>query len=258
MTRYCRAARCCIVLLAVLVSGAGCIDMTHDLRLSKDGAAVYRLQYSITESAIAQFRALDVLSRDLAYAEDRRGEGGIALHPLLAALLDPRDGTIAAALARYEDAGLVVEELRVSSREAQRRVDLRVAVRDLKLLESTGFFQDHGFALESGSDGNYTFRRHPHIEESLWPVHEVDEEDRRQLSLLLNGFRCVVRVTVPGRIISSTARSTSLQTASWEFDFSTMPDVLLRLQKQAFRIAFEGRDVRLPQLDYTGPAARRP
>jgi len=238
-----------------LLGGTGCIEMTHELRIGRDGAAVYQLQYAITETAISQFKALETLARDMALAEGRSA-GGLTLDPLLRVFLDPRDDALTAALEPYREAGLVIDELRVRSREARRQVDLRVSVRDLRLLEDTGFFQAHGFELRHEGEGRYSFRRRPVIDEALWAGIDVDAESRRQLEPLLGGFRCAVNVTVPGRITSSTSHRTRLQTATWEYDFATMPDVLLRLQKQAFRVVFEGVERPLPEISYDGPPAR--
>ncbi len=240
---------------AVLLGGTGCIEMTHDLRVGHDGSAVYRLQYAITESAISQFKALDTLARDIAYAEGRSA-GGLVLDPLLRVFLDPRDDALAAALEPYKEAGLVIDELRVRSRDARRQVDMRVSVRDVRLLEDTGFFQAHGFELRNEGGDRYSLRRRPLIDEALWAGFDIDAESRRQLEPLLGGFRCAVNVTVPGRITSSTAHRTRLHTATWEYDFATMPDVLLRLQKQAFRVVFEGVEGTIPDIAYAGPPAR--
>ena len=244
-----------MLLIGILSFGAGCIEMSHDVRISPDGTVDYRLTYSITETAISQFKALDRLMTDLAEVEGRRGSG-FDLDPVLRAFIDPRDDKLAAVLEPFKESGLIVSDLRVRSRDARRTVECRLLIRDLRLLADTEFFRKYGFDLRKEAEGRYSFLRRPIIDEALWSSPDIDAESRRQLELLLSGFRCEVQVTVPGRIIGSTAHRTRLHTATWEYTFATMPDVLLRLQKQAFRVVFESSGASLPDITYEGGLTR--
>jgi hypothetical protein len=236
---------------------SGCMTVEHDLRIEANGSGTYTLNYAIAENAIVQFRAIDILTRDLAAS---RNEPDLVapLHPVLKAMLDPREETIRKALARYKTAGVKVKHLAVGVRNAWRRVDLTVAFDDLKKLEDTDFFRVHGFELQREADGGYIFWRRPHANTQHNAAAALDPPAAKQLDPILRGFKTSVRITVPGRIVNSSALRTSLYTASWVFDFDANPNALVALQEQPFRIAFDGSSARLPNVSYAGPLAHLP
>ncbi len=244
-------------ILTAVACLCGCMEIEHDLRIEENGSGTYLLKYAITETAVAQFRAVDTLTAELAEA---RGETEVSppLHPILKAMLDPQDEDIRKLLKPYRSDGVTIKHLKIGVRNAWRQVEMTLAFEDLGKIENTDFFRMHGFELRKETDGSYVFWRRPHVnaEGALPPA--IDPTTVKQLAPILNGFKAAVRVTVPGRILSSSALRSTLFTASWTFDFDTNPNALVALQQQPFRIAFEGAGLRLPEVSYAGTPATPP
>ncbi len=244
-------------ILAGLLSVTGCMEVEHDLRLAADGSGVYELKYSIAETAVAQFRAIDALTRDLAEAQAETTFMP-PLHPILRAMLDPREEDIRTALKDCRAPGLTIKHLKVGVRNAWRQVELTLAFEDLKKLEDTEFFRVHGFELRREADGGYVFWRRPRIDAQGATPPALDPASAEQLTAIMAGFKTSIRITVPGRILSSSALRSSLYTAAWTFDYDANPNALIALQRQPFRIAFEASNANLPEVSYAGPAAQLP
>jgi hypothetical protein len=236
------------LLLAVIpVLFSGCIQMEHDLRIADDGSATYRLDYAITEQAIPRFRAMFKLKDDLAVAAGEAPPGK-ELEPLLAAFLDPDEVEIRKQLVAFADAGVSVKSIRQDVRAAWRHITLELAVADLATLAGNPFFARHGFELYPNDEGRYVWSRSPHISDiGSIPLPPAGRE-LEEITPLLAGFKTVVRVTPPGRILSTTAFRTTLQTAAWEFDFNRQPTALHTLLRQHFHIVFNAPKATLPLL----------
>ena len=232
--------------------GSGCLKMEHDLRFKEDGTASYRLKYSISEQAISQLRAMEKLKLDLAKAN---GEPPPTeeLDPLLQLFLDPEEGAIEAAIKQYEkDGGFKLNNIKVESRSAWRRVDLSIEITDLKAIAQTDFFKAHGFDLTRDKDDHYVFSRDPHINRPSEVPKAPSDEDIKQLIPLVSGFNTTLKVTTPGRILATTAFRTTLNTASWVFDFDSEPSAIQSVQRQPFRIVFDSKKTELPEMRYRG------
>jgi hypothetical protein len=237
--------------LVVIAFSCGCLKTEHDLRIKEDGTAEYRLDYSISEQAIVQLRAMEKLKQQLAEASGMPAPAN-TLHPLLAAFLDPDETTIREAITAYKDDGIALKNLDVESRAAWRNVKLQIEVKDLKKAAQTDFFKAHGFDLNRDDAGRYVFWREPHINKPGEIPKAPSEAELRDLIPIVSGFNTTVNVTVPGRIYASTAFRSTLNTATWIFDFDREPAAIQTLQHQPFRIVFDSQNANLPELHYNG------
>ncbi len=231
----------------LVLTFSGCIQMEHDLRIDSDGSAAYRLNYAITEQAVRQFRAMFKLKNELAIAAGEPAPGP-ELEPLLLVFLDPNEADLRKQLAPFADIGISIRSLRQETRAAGRHVELQLDIKDLQTLAGNPFFVKHGFSLYRNEEGGYVWSRRPHIRDVEGLPAPISDRDRDQITPILSGFRTVVKFTPPGRILSSTAARTSLQTASWEFDFNRQPLAVQSLLRQHFHVVFEAPQAVLPEL----------
>jgi hypothetical protein len=245
------------MLLSMVIASSGCLKMEHDLRIKEDGTATYRLQYSISEQAIVQLRAMNKLKADLAKASGEPPPG-IEMDPLLYLFLDPDEGALREAIKKYEADGIKLKQLEVESRSAWRSVDLRLDIDDLAKVAETEFFKTHGFNLTPDKEaGRYVFSRAPHINIPGQVAKAPTDEDIKQMIPIVAGFNTTVKITTPGRILATTAFRTTLHTASWVFDFDNEPGAIQAVQRQPFRILFESKATSLPVMRYRGSKIKR-
>jgi hypothetical protein len=237
--------------LVSVTFGCGCLKMEHDLRFKEDGTSTYRLKYAISEQAIAQLRAMEKLKGQLAEAAGQPPPKE-EMDPLMLAFLDPDEGVLREAIKAYEKDGVSLKSLDVESRSAWRSVELEIEVADLAKAAQAEFFKAHGFNLTRDKDGRYVFSRDPHINRPGEIPQAPTEEELRELIPLVAGFNTTVKVTVPGRILATTAFRQTLYTAAWTFDFDREPAALQAVQRQPFRIVFESRKAEFPEIHYDG------
>lgn len=230
-----------------LLSFSGCIQMEHDLRINEDGSAVYSLDYSITDQAVTQFRAMFKLKKDLAVANGEPPPGP-ELEPLLLVFLDPNEADIRKQIEPFADSGVSIRSIRQESRAASRHVELQLDIANIGMLADNPFFKKHGFSLHKNEAGQYVWSRPPHIDEGGMIVPPPNARDLEQIAPFLAGFKTVIKITPPGRIVSTTASRTTLQTAIWEFDFNRQPTAVQTLLRQNFYIVFDAPQANLPEL----------
>jgi len=241
-----------LFLLGLLVPCTGCLKMEHDLRIAHDGSVIYKLEYSITENAVVQLKAMEKLRDELAKA------GGNEIteadtDPMFAAFLDPSADEIRDKIKPFEAKGVTIKKLKVETKSGWRHVALELVAANLAEVADTDFFREHGFNLEKGKEaGQFVFSRDAHIGAAGKIAPGLSKKEEKELIPILSGFNTTVKVTVPGRILNSTAFQTTLYTATWSFDFNREPNALMAVQMQPFRIVFESTKVDPPAVTYKG------
>jgi hypothetical protein len=239
------------ILPVLLMFGSGCIKMEHSLRLRRDGTAGYSLKYAISEQAIVRFRAMEKLNAQLA---ESRGEQPpkLEIDPLLRLFIDPDEAAIRKALKQYEHYGIEIKEFEMRTASSWRHVNFKLEINDLKKVAKLPFFIDNGFSLTKDKSGNYVFYREPYVNRPAEIAKVPSGDDMKQLIPLLSGFKTVVRISVPGNIVSTTAFNNTVNTASWTFDFDHDPSAVTVMQHQPFKVVFKAPEADLPQMDYRG------
>ncbi len=225
------------LLLLIVFSGSGCIEMDHHLQIQRDGSAVYRLHYAITEQAITQFRAMFSLRRDLALAEGSVPARDPA--PLIMTFLDPSTSAIREQLQQWQQYGVSMRSLRQNTRPQWRDFSLVLDIEDISRLADIPFFAQQGFSLERKETGQYIFNRPALVKSADRIPPNFSQQEIEHIRPFLAGFSTEVRIEVPGRITSTTANQTSLQTAIWTFDFNRRPESLHQLMLQQFHVIFQ-------------------
>lgn len=245
-----------VVITGLMLSLTGCIQTEHDLRINENGSASYRLSYAITEQAISQFRAMFKLKNDLAIAAGEPPPGS-EMNPLLYAFLDPNEADIRKQIEACSPAGIIIKSIKQETRASWRHIELNLEIDDLAKLADNPFFTEYGFDLSKDKEGHFVFSRAPFTDVPGNISTPPSDRDLEQLTPLLAGFKTVVKITTPGRILSTTAFRTTLQTAVWEFDFNRQSTAVQALEHQRFHIVFDAPQAKLPEL-HTRPATAVP
>lgn len=229
------------------VGSAGCIRVEQSLTLREDGSAAFDVSYSMAEQTITQMKAVRKL-RDQLAAADGTATPEEWQDKFVYLLLDPVEDTLRGELAKYQKHGVTVEKLQIETRNAWRHTKLTLACADLKALSATDLFKEYGFSLTKTDRGDYLFRRGTDRPGSDPPPDFSEPETHRLLVPIVGGFNVMLSVTVPGRIMESSATRHSLYTASWAFDFDRDPNAVAAYARHQMRITFQGRGLNLPEI----------
>ncbi|MFC1451867.1 hypothetical protein ACFLSJ_00820 [Verrucomicrobiota bacterium] len=238
--------RAALVVLS-LVFCAGCLDVEQQLILNGDASGSLEVRYSILEESISQIDAMMKIEREMARVagETADAEDGREWERLF---LNPRNEDLAKKLKQYEKYGVTVDELTVNARGARRHVHLKVVFGNLAKVSQTDVFAQHGFSLIRGPKGSYAIYRPPVSTEYDQTADFSDPETVALLRPLLSGFRFLLTIQTPGRVLRTTAPRRTFNSASWEFEFDRDPNALVALQSQQFSVIFEGTGLSLPEI----------
>ena len=233
--------------LSALLS-AGCIKVEQTLTLEKDGSGTMAVAYAMQESAITEMESISKEAREL---EGLAGDEGEDMP------FDFNEADIRADFLSYTNFGVQLQDVKIETVDGWRHVHLNVSFQNLPGLLKTELLNDRDITLTRNAEGNYVFRQ-------AAPVQDLETEelagmDRETLNTMLTqmmkGFRAVMQVRVPSRILSTTATSRTENSATWEFDLEKDPTALERAQKLEMEVVFEGKDLSFPE---EAPADRQP
>lgn len=242
-------ARLTAILLGIATLGSGCIQMEHNLEIDADASATYNLRYAITESAVAQFRAMQTLARDLALAEGDAPDL-VSTDPIIKTFLDPDESSLRSILRPLAEYGIELESLESRTRPLWRDFEINLLIDNIANLRDVPFFQKYGFDLTMNQEQQYIIDRPPVSDKSQSQTFQPNTLS--QITPFLRNFQTTVNVTVPGRIISTTAGRTVLQTAMWNFEFDQQPESILQLLQERFYLVFTAPAGSLPSDLVTG------
>ena len=235
-----------VLALGLMVAG-GCIQMEHDLQIQGDGSAVYQLNYAISEQAISQFHTMFALRRDMALAQGDPPDPDPA--PLIMTFLNPSTSAIREHIRAWEPHGISIRTLRENARSLWRAYTIVLDIADIQRLSEIPFFAEQGFTLERMASGEYAFARPAIVSQPGAIPPQFSAQELEYIRPFLTEFKTEVRIEVPGRITSTTAGRTRLQTAIWSFDFDRRPEAVHQLLQQQFHVVFHPpTGVTLPEL----------
>ena len=228
----------------------GCLKCDILLELSPDGSGSIESTYSVSENAIAQLNAMVKLGKQLDEISGDQSREALK-DPEIMLFLNADKDKIRARLAPYEKNGLVLDKLRVRSRNAWRTVDIRLEFDDIAKLAKADFFKDIGFEFYRRQSGNYVLKR-PSMNADNPNNETVNNADaRRLMAPVLEGFEMTVKVHTPGRVLESTAPGGGAglsSAATWVFDLEKDPKAFQKLQDQEFIILIDGTGVNIPDI----------
>lgn len=243
MIRTAPAHRLCVLFslpaaASLLVALAGCVKVEQTLALSRDGSGTIDITYGMSEENAAQMTSF--------LAEGVRDEAEGLNGAAMASPFDFNDDDVRRDFKEYETDGVVLESVKTETRDGWRYRNLVIRFKNLEGLARTGFLSDQSISLTRDARGNYVFVQSagpsgtvpeglPDLAETVDPI----------ASPWLEGFRAVIRIRTPGRILETNAPDHDGQSAAWTFDLDSNPRALQEAQRLSMRVVFEGRGVKI-------------
>jgi hypothetical protein len=148
----------------------------------------------------------------------------------------------------YEQHGVTLQSVKTEESNGWKYVHLNVKFKSLEGLGHTEFISDRSISLTKDDEGHFTFRQvaapHPADEQ---PANDEQDAVAAAMADLMKGFRAVLTVRTPSKIISSNAGTSDIQSATWEFDLAKDPKALDRAQHLDMQVRFDGTDLSIPE-----------
>lgn len=228
--------------MALLTS---CIKVDQALTLAPDGSGVFHVRYGMREDDIAQMQAM---------AEEAARIEGVTNAATGASPFDFSESEIRKDFTAYEAKGVKLNDVKISTDQGWKFVDLQIAFTSLEGLAQTEFIADRSIRLSRLPDGRYEFRQSA-------PAQKLDANDmagmdeagiKALMAEMMKGFEAKMRVTVPGKIEETTADEHDEHSATWTYDLDKDTNALDRAQKMDIRIVFKGDGLNLKDVGSDG------
>ena len=224
-------------ILALALAGAGCIRVEQTLTLNADGTGIIDLTYGMREEQIGP---LQETARSLL-----AGEAGADAEAMP---FDFSDADVRRDFKEFEADGVFLDSVQTTTREGWRFRRLVIRFKSLAALARTGFLADRHVSLTRDARGNYSFVQSSNGGNGTGAFSALAAMPADGgFQEVLDGFRAVIRVRTPGRILRTNSPERSDRTAAWTFDLEQDPDALEKAQQAAMQIVFDGSGLSIPE-----------
>jgi len=230
----------CLLALAAVIALSGCVKVDQTLTLNPDGSGTIHLSYARSEEGD------DTVQGMMRSMMEQAG-------PEMETPLDFTDEELRRDFKEYEPYGVTLESLKSEERDGWKYRHMVIRFRDLKGLSQTGFLSDRNLSLARNAQGNYVFTQTAAQGNLPEELASDDPQTEYMMAQLMEGFRAVIRVRTPGRILETNAPEKTDNSATWTFDLEKDPQALQKIQRLAPRIVFEGKGLKIP--DFRSAAA---
>ena len=224
----------CLLALAAFSLFCGCVKVDQTLTLNPDGTGTINLSYARSEESASTMQG---------FARAMMDQSG----PDMQTPLDFTDEELRQDFKEYEPYGVFLDSLKSEERDGWKYRHMVIRFRDLKGLAQTGFLSDRNISIARNAQGNYVFTQaasaNGNIPEEL---SGDDPQTAYMLAQLMEGFRAVIRVRTPGRILETNAPEKTDNSATWTFDLDKDPQALEKVQKLSMKIVFDGKGLKIP------------
>lgn len=224
--------------LALAATLTGCVKVEQTLTLNDDGSGVIDITYGMSEEAVTG------MAETAKSMMEETNSSDSATMPF-----DFSDEDIRQDFKDYEASGVVLESVSSEVREGWKYRHLVIRFRDLGGLAQTGFIADRDFSLSKDAGGNYVLVQstagNGNVSDQLSALGGAEMEE--VMNTVMQGFRAVLRVKTPGKILETNAPEKSDRSATWTFDLEKDPDALEKVQQASMRIVFEGKGLKIPE-----------
>lgn len=231
-----------VVILAALMTSAGCVKVDQTLTLEQDGSGTLAIRYGMSEQTIAQLEAMEQMSRSMGESVEVEDQGPF----------DFDEDKIRADFAADKPAGVELVSVRSEMLDGWKYMNIDLRFDDLAALKQTDLFEDSRLTLTRNEDGNYLLSQGTGSDvggaDDLGGDQEGGDESAammQQMAAMFAGMRIAMTVVVPGEIITTNATEVSGQTATWVFDVDEDPSVLTRLDDMDLEVVFAGKGLTL-------------
>lgn len=225
-----------IALLATVCSMciiSGCIQAEPTLILKEDGTGTFDVEYSISEQAITQFKAMLKLRDALASASNKPLKPD---DPLVMLFYNPSEKGFTDFFSKYANAGIKIEQIVINARNASKQVHIRLNFESLTKVAETDLFTNYRMSLQKTKNDDYTLKRDGI--KNIDTEKTTSLEEQKMLTPLLSGFKVTARVNTPGTILRSNATKTSRFTAQWDFNYDRNPKAISDIHESLMEITF--------------------
>ena len=252
----------------------GCIDITQNIAIRKDGSGTVALTCLIPERTISQMRTMQKLKKEMirvagignpstklrAGAEGSGTRGAVREDEIVSRhfdlLFDPVEERIRKELKQYEKNGVFVESMRISVRNARRIVKINLRFRNLAKAAESDLFKAHWpFTLSRTAEGHYQFRGRIGMGGKS-SMSSSKPETMKSLAPILSEFKAVLKVGVPGKIIRTNASRKSDSLAIWVYDFNKNQNAFYAFRNCHMNVLFTGKGLDLPEVMATKSSKR--
>jgi hypothetical protein len=217
---------------------AGCIKVDQTLVLEKDGSGMIDLAYGMSEENISQWQGV---ARNML---DSTSSGSSS--PIMP--FDFSDEDVRSDFKEFERDGVSLRSIKTETRDGWKFRRMGIRFKSLDGLARAGFLADRNISLAKDSRGNYVFIQQAGRKGNLPPELAVfaGTSDDSLFSDVMQGFKAVIRVKTPGRILETNAPEKRDRTAAWTYDLDRDPDALQKAQNASLRIVFDGKGLNIP------------
>ena len=237
----------CVLALLALACCSGCIELTQQITIRKDGSGTMTLSYNLPDNTSIQMKAMRELNKEMMRAagetyQPRPVDNHFDL------LMDPVDKNIRDLIKKYEPQGLSLDDLRIEVLEGRKRVRIQLRFEDLAKAAQSDLFRAHWpLALTKMADSVYLLNMtngHPGKEPEL---DFTDSATLKAITPILKGFKVIIRIVPPGEITSTSAAQSSKRSAVWTFDFDRNPSAFSSFQTANMNVRFRAAGLKLSE-----------
>jgi hypothetical protein len=205
--------------------------------LEKDGSGTIDLMYGMSEESMSQWQGV---ARNL--LDSTRSDSSSPMMPF-----DFSDEDVRHDFKEFEREGVSLQSVKTESRDGWKFRRMVIHFKSLHSLAKAGFLADREISLVKDARGNYVLTqqaaRKGHVPPELAAWTEIPAD--ALFSDMMQGFKAVIRVKTPGRILETNAPEKKDQMASWTYDLDRDPDALQKAQHASLRIVFDGKGLNI-------------
>ena len=226
-----------IVGVLLLTTLAGCIKVDQTLTLEKDGSGTVDLKYTMSEESISQWQDI---TRNM--FDSSSPDSSSQIMPF-----DFSDEEIRNDFKEFERDGVALQSVKTESGNGWKSRRMVIGFKDLAGLSKAGFLADRNISLVKNPGGDYVFTQSAGREGNLPPeLASLGTSPDSLFAGMMEGFKAVIRVKTPGRILETNAPEKSERQAGWTYDLERDPEALEKVQMASLRIVFEGKGLDIP------------
>jgi hypothetical protein len=224
-----------IIGLAVLVALTGCIKMEQDITLNKDGSGNFKLMYGMSEQTINQMKAMAQMG----------SEEGVEVESDNDFEFD--EAEVRSKFEALKEQGITLESVKSETKDGWKYMHIDFDFQDIARLNEAEVAGDSPISIAKNAEGNYVVTSK--MGGGDMGMEDTDAEQIKAMLPMLAGMRLALKVTIPTKIISTTAPVKTENSAEWVFDADTDPDSILKMGQTKMEIVFEGAGVTIPEIN---------
>ncbi|MFH1038525.1 MAG: hypothetical protein V1789_07670 [PVC group bacterium] len=221
--------------LIAAVALAGCIKMDQDITLNKDGSGSVKFMYGMSEQTINQMQTMSEMNKQ--EGDDQPEDD----NPF-----EFNEEKVKKEFAALKDKGITLKSVKTTTENGWKYMHVEFDFKDISQLNDADVMGDSPITIAKDAAGNYVITSKMTGEEM--GAGDADAEQMKAMLPMLAGMRMALKVTTPGKIISTTAPIKTADSAQWVFDIDKDPDSVMNMSKTKMEIVFDGTGCTIPEV----------